>query len=457
MNTVVSILIGIVLFSVIIIFHELGHMIVAKKNGIKVTEFMLGMGPKIFSFKKGETVYAFRLFLIGGACQMLGEDTDSKEDGAFNTKGPWARFSTIIAGPIFNFILAFVFAAIIIAILGYDSPAVVGVKEGTPAATAVFTNVDDPNDTVTGMQVGDIIDEYEGKSYSLSRELTYHFVLDKMGTEPFDIVFERDGKKYKGTIEPTIIKKYLLGFSYNATDDPCKITEVSEDGVMMKAGVRMDDVITAINGTPIASGNALSQFLADNPMDGSVINMTIEHKGTPKEYNLIPEYTESCVSPRYFDNSVGVYFDHNESRVSANPLEIFKYSLYEVKLQISITVKALGKLVTGQLNLANNVGGPVRIVSELDNTIQESKEDGILYVFLNLLNFAILLSANLGVMNLLPLPALDGGRLIFIIIELLRGKPVPKEKEGLVHAIGMVFFLVLMVLVLFNDIRYVFF
>ena len=209
MNTVVSILIGIVLFSVIIIFHELGHMIVAKKNGIKVTEFMLGMGPKIFSFKKGETVYAFRLFLIGGACQMLGEDTDSKEEGAFNTKAPWARFATIIAGPIFNFILAFVFAAIIIAILGYDSPAVVGVKEGTPAATAVFTNVDDPNDTVTGMQVGDIIDEYEGKSYSLSRELTYHFVLDKMGTEPFDIVFERDGKKYKGTIE-ALLFTYLL-------------------------------------------------------------------------------------------------------------------------------------------------------------------------------------------------------------------------------------------------------
>ena len=107
MNTVVSILIGIVLFSAIIIFHELGHLVVAKKNGIKVTEFMLGMGPKIFSFTKGGTVYAFRLFLIGGACQMLGEDTDSKEEGAFNTKGPWARFATIIAGPIFNFIMAF--------------------------------------------------------------------------------------------------------------------------------------------------------------------------------------------------------------------------------------------------------------------------------------------------------------------------------------------------------------
>lgn len=457
MNTVISIIIGVILLSVIIIFHELGHFIVAKKNGIKVTEFMLGMGPKIFSFKKGETLYSFRLLLIGGACQMLGEDSDTKEDGSFNSKGPWAKFSTIIAGPLFNFILAFMFAAIIVAILGYDSPTVINVNSGSPAATTVFTNFDDPNDKVTGMQIGDVIDEYNDKSYSLARELTYDFVLDKMTSDPFDIVFIRDGKKYKGTIEPTIFRKYLLGFSYGATDDACKITEVSDDGVMMKEGVRTDDIIKSINGTEIRSGKELSEYFSNYPLDGSTVTMVIEHKGTDKTYNIVPLYTESSVSPRYYDNSVGIYFDHNESRISANPFQILKYSLYEVKLQISITIKALGKLVTGQLNLANNVGGPVRIVSELDNTIQESKEDGVLYIFLNLLNFAILLSANLGVMNLLPLPALDGGRLIFIIIELVRGKPVPKEKEGIVHAIGMVFFMVLMVLVLFNDIRYVFF
>ena len=242
MNTVISIIIGVILLSVIIIFHELGHFIVAKKNGIKVTEFMLGMGPKIFSFKKGETLYSFRLLLIGGACQMLGEDSDTKEDGSFNSKGPWAKFSTIIAGPLFNFILAFMFAAIIVAILGYDSPTVINVNSGSPAATTVFTNVDDPNDKVTGMQIGDVIDEYNDKSYSLARELTYDFVLDKMTSDPFDIVFIRDGKKYKGTIEPTIFRKYLLGFSYGATDDACKITEVSDDGVMMKEGVRTDDI-----------------------------------------------------------------------------------------------------------------------------------------------------------------------------------------------------------------------
>ena len=99
----------------------------------------------------------------------------------------------------------------------------------------------------------------------------------------------------------------------------------------------------------------------------------------------------------------------------------------------------------------------MRIVSELENTVEQSKSDGILYVILNLMNWAILLSANLGVMNLLPIPALDGGRLIFIIIELIRGKPVPPEKEGMVHAIGIIVLMILMVFIFFNDIRNVFF
>ena len=308
------------------------------------------------------------------------------------------------------------------------------------------------------MQVGDIIDEYDGKSYTVSRELTYHFVLDQMSPDPFEIVFERDGKKYSGTIVPTIFKKYQLGFVYSPSEDePCKLTEITDGGVMDDAGIRSGDVITKINGVDIPTGKALADYLEENPLNGDPVNLEVEHKDNKKEYTLIPSYTESCVAPRYYSNSVGIYFDHNDSRISANPLQVIKYSLYEVKLQISLTIKALGKLVTGQLSLKNNVGGPVRVVSELGNTIEEAKESGILYVILNLLNYAVLLSANLGVMNLLPLPALDGGRLIFIILELIRRKPVPKEKEGLVHAIGMVFFLVLMVIVLFNDIRYVFF
>lgn len=481
MHTVITIIIGVLLFSGIIVFHEFGHFIVAKKNGIKVEEFMIGLGPKIFSFKKGETVFAFRLFLIGGACQMLGEDAVCEDERAFCNKGPWARFATVFAGPLFNFILAFVFAAIVIAILGFDKPAVTGVNERTPvlihrdlikgyhdplivdlrknspASTTVFYNVNDPSDYVVGMKKGDLIKKYEGKSYTLSRELTYHFVLDRMTADPFEVEFERDGKVYRGTITPQVTRKYNLGFSYSADNNPCKISEVTDGGVMDTAGIRSGDIIKSINGVTVATGKAISDYFDKHPLDENMVVLVVEHKGTDYTYNLIPSYSESCISPRFSDNSVGITFNHNATRVDANPIQVIGYAFYEVKFQIVNTFHALGKLVTGQLSLKNNVGGPVRVVSELGNTIEESKEDGLLYIILNLLNYAILLSANLGVMNLLPLPALDGGRLIFIIIELIRRKPVPKEKEGLVHAIGMIFLLALMVLVLFNDIRYVFF
>ena len=380
MNTIVTILIGILLFSIIIVFHELGHLIVAKKNGIRVEEFMVGFGPKIFSFKKGDTVYAFRLFLIGGACQMLGEDAESNDDKAFCNKGIWARFSTIFAGPLFNFILAFVFAAIIIGILGFDSPAVVSVEKDSPAATTVFTNVDDPNDTVTGMLPKDIICEYEGKSYSVSRELLYHFILDRMDGQPIEVVFERDGKKYSGTITPKVFKKYTLGFVYTPDENPCKLSEVTDDGVLSSAGIRSGDIIVGINGTEIKSGKQMSEYFESNPLDGNEVILNVDHKGSVKTYTLTPAYTESCITPRYMQNSVGIFFDHNATREDANPFQVLKYSFVEVRLQITSTIKALGKLVTGQLSLKNNVGGPVRIVSELGNTIEESKEDGLLYI-----------------------------------------------------------------------------
>ena len=120
MSKLVSILIGILIFCVIVVVHELGHLIVAKKNGILVPEFQVGFGPKLCSFKRGETEYSIRLIPFGGACKMLGEDGESDDERAFTNKKPWARFATIFAGPFFNFILAFVLAVIVISIVGYD-------------------------------------------------------------------------------------------------------------------------------------------------------------------------------------------------------------------------------------------------------------------------------------------------------------------------------------------------
>lgn len=131
--------------------------------------------------------------------------------------------------------------------------------------------------------------------------------------------------------------------------------------------------------------------------------------------------------------------------------ETLGYSAYEVKYWISYTLTSLRMLIQGKIG-AESMTGPVGLVSTMSDMVEDSKPDGMLYVFLNLINFGILLSANLGVVNLLPLPALDGGRIFFFLIELVRGKPIDPEKEGMVHMAGMVLLMALMVFVLYHDI-----
>lgn len=121
-----GIVIALLVFGFLVFFHELGHFLLAKKNGIAVTEFSIGMGPRLFSFVRGETRYSLKAFPFGGSCQMLGEDGESTDESAFHNRSVWARISVVVAGPIFNFILAFLLALIVIGYVGYDKPVVIG-------------------------------------------------------------------------------------------------------------------------------------------------------------------------------------------------------------------------------------------------------------------------------------------------------------------------------------------
>ncbi|MCR5330968.1 MAG: RIP metalloprotease RseP [Lachnospiraceae bacterium] len=435
MSTLVSILIGILIFCIIIVFHEFGHLIVAKRNGISVPEFQVGFGPKLCKFKIGETEYSIRLILFGGACKMLGEDGDAiGDERAFTSKGPWARLATVFAGPFFNFILAFVIAMIVIGIVGYDPAYVISVSENSPAYEA-------------GLEKGDIITRFGKSNIAIGRELAAYFTFKELNGETLSVNYLRNGEEFSTTLTPKLTRSYKLGFYYNASDDPCRISSLVKDGVLEKAGVRPDDCIVSINGFEVTSGKAFSEYIGEHPMDGSELELTFDRNGDIYTLSLIPEYVEDYVT--------GFTYNAN-GREKTTPLNVVKYSFYEVRYWIVNTVKSLGMLFRGKLS-SDDLGGPVRIVSELENTVEESKSDGLLYVVLNLMNWAILLSANLGVMNLLPIPALDGGRLIFILIELIRGKAVPAEKEGMVHAIGIMVLMALMVFVFFNDIRNVFF
>lgn len=341
-----GIILAILVFSFIVFIHELGHFLLAKMNKIRVDEFSIGMGPRLISKVKGETRYSWKLFPIGGSCMMGEDDVDDMTEGSFNSKSVWARISVVAAGALFNFILAFIFAVIIVGYTGYDKPIISGVVPGFSAEAE-------------GMQAGDCIVRMNGKKINLWREVTYYNMFH--AGEKVELIFERDGKKHEVTIVPKQDEdgNYLLG-------------------------------VTA-----------------------------------PKEYK------------------------------KANVLTAMQYGAYEVKFWIATTLESLKMLVTGNVGV-DQLSGPVGIVDVVDDTYQQSKAYGAVVVLMQMLSIGILLSANLGVMNLLPLPALDGGRLVFLIIEAIRGKRVAPDKEGMVHFVGMMLLFALMIFVLFNDLKRIF-
>lgn len=341
-----GIILAILVFGIIVFIHELGHFLLAKANKIRVDEFSLGMGPRLLSFVKGETRYSLKLLPLGGSCMMGEDDVDDMSEGSFNSKSVWARMSVVVAGAVFNFLLALIFSMIVIGYTGYDEPVISGVVEGFPAQEA-------------GLQEGDRIVKMNNKKINIWREISYYNMFHP--GETVDLVYERDGEQYETTITP---KK-------------------DEDG----------------------------------------------------------NYLIGITSPSQYEK--------------ANLLTATQYGVYEVKFWICTTLESLKMLVMGDVGV-DQLSGPVGIVSVVDETYQQSKSYGVIIVIMQMLNIGILLSANLGVMNLLPLPALDGGRLVFMIVEAIRGKRVPPDKEGWVHGIGMIFLLALMAFVMFNDVKKLF-
>lgn len=341
-----SIIIALLVFSVIIIIHELGHFLLAKLNKVTVLEFSLGMGPRLLSFEGGGTRYSLKLLPFGGSCMMMGEDGEDEGEGSFGSKSVWARISVIAAGPVFNFILAFVLSMFIIGSIGYDVPVILGVSEGYPAEAA-------------GVQAGDKIVKINGKSIHLYREFQNYATFHSGKTINF--VLERDGELYEATVVPALTEN---GYKYG--------------------------------------------------ISGS-----------------------------------------SSYRQKANPLQVIQYSGYEVLYWIDTTIQSLRLLASGGVSL-DDMSGPVGVVDVIGEAYEESKSDGAFYVWLNLVNIAILLSANLGVMNLLPIPALDGGRLVFLVVEAVRKKRVNPELEARIHMAGLMVLMLLMVVVMVNDVKKIF-
>ncbi len=345
----VSILIFLLIFSVIVISHEFGHFAIARRNGIRVLEFDIGMGPVLYRKKGGETDFCVRLLPIGGACIYDGleglddEEEHQMDEHSFPNAPVGSRIASVLAGPMANFILGFIFSVILVAFTGTDLPVI---QEIIPDSAAMEA----------GLEKGDVIKKINGETIHIYREVSLVSMMNY--GEPLRITYERDGKKNTVELTPILDKednRYYIG--------------IRGSGQYMKC----------------------------------------------------------------------------------NPVQVFQYGFYETFYWLKATYKSLGLIFRGHFT-KDDVSGPVGVVKVVDDTYTETAPYGPAAVILTFLSLATLLTVNLGVINLLPLPALDGGRLVFLFLELVRGKPIPPEKEGMVHLAGFALLIFVMILVLFNDI-----
>ncbi|RKD27748.1 regulator of sigma E protease [Caminicella sporogenes DSM 14501] len=322
----------ILVFGLLVFFHEFGHFIFAKLNDIKVHEFALGMGPKLLSYKGKETEYSIRILPIGGYVKMEGEDGASEDIRSFSKKSPLQRISVIAAGPIMNIILA-------------------------------------------------------------------------------------------------ILLFMIIGFSIGVPINV--INEVTENYPAYKAGIQPGDKIIKINDNKINSWDDIVKNVSQSSTD--VLKITLIRDGKKMSLDVKPIFDKKTnkkligISP-VFSKSIFASFKFSVERVVLITKGIGNFLLNLVK------GKASSKEIVGPIGMVHFVGEAARIS------------------IFSLMSLAALISINLAILNLLPFPALDGGRLVFIIIELILGKPIDPEKEGFVHFIGFIILLGLMVFVIYKDI-----
>lgn len=353
---------AILLFGFIIMFHELGHFLLAKANGVAVMEFSIGMGPRLASVVWGGTRYSLKILPLGGSCAMADEDTDSGDPNGFLSKSVWARISVIAAGPVFNFILAFVFGVIIVWACGYDLPTISGVMEGYPAQAA-------------GIAQGDIILSINGKKMMEYRDLQQYLMLHP------------------------------------------------EEKLTIKCGRLTEE----------AKAEGVTWYTQNGQYETYVTELATQFNEETNAYMMGIEHQLEYHKPR----GIG---------------HLFSLGWHEVIFQGRSAIESFRLLFRGYLG-TEDLGGPVRIVAEMGETVGQVRSAGWLSVLLTLMNIGVVLSATLGTMNLLPIPALDGGRLAFLLVEAVRGKAISQEKEGMIHLAGMVVLMGLMLLIMFNDIR----
>ncbi len=419
METVIAF---IVVFGSLVFFHELGHFLFAKKAGIMVREFAIGFGPKIVGIRKGETIYTIRLLPLGGYVQMAGEDFDTVE------LQPGFRVGLYIgqSGEVEKLYL----------------------NQDVSNPDVLFLETE-KSDLDKELYIEGYSDDGEFVRYPIARNASIIEKGQEILIAPYDRQFEsksiwdRTLTIFAGPLFNFILAFFIflaIGLMQGVPTNVPIITEVQNTGPAYEAGMQDGDFVKEIEGTPISSWPEFAEMIQENP--AKELSFIVERNDELVELQITPDVIEEA--GQQF-GQIGVLYT---SPVEKNPLKAVVFGAEQTWSWFTQILELLGMLVTGQFTI-DALSGPVGIYKATGEVAQ--------YGVFNLMHWAAILSINLGIMNLLPLPALDGGRLLFFFFEAIRGKPMDKQKEGMVHFVGIVLLMVLMIVVTWNDIQRFFF
>ncbi|MFC7441719.1 RIP metalloprotease RseP [Laceyella putida] len=417
-----TVIVFILVLSLLVFIHELGHFLFAKRAGILVREFAIGFGPKIFTKIHGETIYSIRALPLGGFVRMAGEDAELVE-----LKTGSLIYATQTAdGKLDHLYL-------------YEPPQL---DQAVVMGWVVKADLEKELYIVLEDQV-----QREHK-YPLHRQALIHYdEKNFMQIAPLDRQFgsKTVGQKalaiFAGPLFNIILTVILFAVLtlMSGIEDRLPVDQVMPNAPAAKAGIKAGDLITAVNGKEVRNMDQLRYALMESK--GNEVTVTVKRGGETLQYPLTPQKKGELYQ-------IGVQFRQDEMKREASFGEAVGAGFTKTYDWTVMIVDSLGNLVTGQMSV-QSLGGPV----QMGNITGKAAQSGIE----PLIQITALLSLNLGIFNLLPIPALDGSRLVFIGLEAIRRRPIDPNKESMVHFVGFALLMMLMIFVTYNDIKKIFF
>lgn len=440
------ILAAIVTLGILVTIHEYGHFWVARRCGVKVLRFSVGFGKALYRWHDRQgTEYVIAAIPLGGYVKMLdereGEVPPSLRDQAFNRKPVGQRIAIVVAGPLVNLLFA-VFAYWLMFVSGITTlvPVVGPVTSGTPAAEA-------------GMQPGEEILAVDGHSTRSWEEVALR-LASRIGESGELRLRTRaleggDEHRYRLTLEGWQVDEergplYSLGITPYRPELPPEIGQLVPDGRALAAGLREGDLVRRVNDEPVANWSELVSRIQAHPQDP--LQLTVERGNSLVELEVVPAAREDETGRRYGYIGAGVatveWPDSMQREISYGPLQAVPAAIAKSYQMINLTLEAIGKMVQGVISV-KNLSGPITIAKVAGASAESGLE--------SFLNFLAYLSISLGILNLLPIPMLDGGHLLYYLIEAVRGRPVSERVQLMGLKVGMALLLSLMLLALYND------